>query len=312
MTIQFSRAVRKKAKARVALSGPSGAGKTYSALLIAKGMAGKTAMLDTERGSGSLYSDLMEYDTLDMSPPFSPERFVEVIQAAEAAGYETLIIDSSTHEWNGSGGVLELVDMAAKASRSGNSYNAWNEGSARHKKFVDAILQANMHVIVTMRSKSAYVQDRDEKSGKTKITKVGMAPEQRDGFEYEFTVMFDMANDSNVASTSKDRTQLFKDPHVITVETGKRLRDWLESGAIPSLTDDEATKYENSITSSQNLDILRQAFEEAYKHAKRVGDEARLARFETLKNERKAALSTADLKKAGDVAETELKKLEQI
>ncbi len=293
MTIQFTKAVRKKAKARVALSGPSGAGKTYSSLLIAKGMGGKTAMLDTERGSGSLYSDLMDYDTIEMSPPFAPERFVEIIQAAEAAGYETLIIDSSTHEWNGAGGVLELVDMAAKASRSGNSYNAWNEGSARHKKFVDAILQANMHVIVTMRSKSAYVQDRDEKSGKTKITKVGMAPEQRDGFEYEFTVMFDMANESNVASTSKDRTQLFKDPHVISVETGKRLRDWLESGAIPALTDEEAARYENSIQTSQNLDILRQAFEEAYKHAKRISDTARLAKFEALKDARKVELTTA-------------------
>jgi hypothetical protein len=124
MTMQFTKATRKKSKLRIALSGPSGAGKTMGALLIAKGIGGKIAVIDTERGSASMYAHITDYDTLEMTPPFSPERFVEAINTAEAAGYDIVIIDSMTHEWNGTGGVLEIVDLAAKASRSGNSYNA--------------------------------------------------------------------------------------------------------------------------------------------------------------------------------------------
>lgn len=234
MTMQFTRAIRKRAKLRLALAGPSGSGKTYGALTIAKGLGGRIAVIDTERGSASLYSHLTEFDTLSLDPPYAPERFIEAVHAAEAAGYDVIVIDSITHEWNGSGGVLEIVDNIAKASRSGNSYNAWNEGTRRHRAFIDAMLQSSAHIIATMRTKAAYVQEKNEKSGKTEIKKVGMAPEQRDGVEYEFTVVLDIVNDSNIACASKDRTGLFTSPNRITEKTGVIIRDWLESGAEPA------------------------------------------------------------------------------
>lgn len=233
MTMQFTRAIRKRARLRLALAGPSGSGKTYGALIIAKGLGGRVAVIDTERGSASLYSHLMEFDTLEMAPPYSPERFIEAIKAAEGAGYDVIVVDSITHEWNGSGGVLEIVDNIAKASRSGSSYNAWNDGTRRHRAFIDAMLHSSAHVIATMRTKAAYVQEKNDKTGRTEIKKVGMAPEQRDGVEYEFTVVLDIVNDSNIASASKDRTGLFTTPARITEQTGDTLRAWLDSGAEP-------------------------------------------------------------------------------
>lgn len=233
MTMQFTRAIRKRARLRLALAGPSGSGKTFGALTIAKGLGGRVAVIDTERGSASLYSHLMEFDTLEMAPPYSPERFIEAIKAAEGAGYDVIVVDSITHEWNGSGGVLEIVDNIAKASRSGSSYNAWNDGTRRHRAFIDAMLHSSAHVIATMRTKAAYVQEKNDKTGRTEIKKVGMAPEQRDGVEYEFTVVLDIVNDSNIASASKDRTGLFTTPARITEQTGDILRAWLDSGAEP-------------------------------------------------------------------------------
>lgn len=291
MTMQFQKAVRRQAKLRLALSGPSGSGKTYGALQIAKGLGGKIAVIDTERGSASLYSHLVEFDTLELQPPYSPERFVEAIKAAEAAEYDVLVVDSITHEWNGSGGVLEIVDLAAKASRSGSSYNAWNEGSGRHRKFIDAMLQADCHVVATMRSKAAYVQDRNEKSGKTEIRKVGMAPEQRDGVEYEFTVLLDLVNDGNVASASKDRTGLFRDPHVITADTGKRIAAWLDSGAIPRLSDQERADHLAAIEAAADLDTLKTAFARGYTAAKKIHDAEAEASFKAKYDERKAKLA---------------------
>lgn len=231
-TLTFTPAVRKRARLRIALAGPSGSGKTYGALLIAKGLGGKTAVIDTERNSASLYAHLTGFDALDLSPPYKPERFIEAIRAAEDAGYDNLVVDSITHEWNGIGGVLEIVDTIAKTSRSGNSYTAWNEATPRHRAFIDAMLQSRMNVIATMRTKAAYVIEAGS-NGKQTPRKVGMAPEQRDGVEYEFTTVLDLSVDGNFASASKDRTGLFRDPVHITPEVGTRLRDWLESGEAP-------------------------------------------------------------------------------
>lgn len=227
--MQFVKAQRKKARLRLALSGTSGSGKTYGALQIAKGLGGKIAVLDTERGSASLYSDTVDFDVVELGPPYEPERFIEVMDAAAKAGYDVLIIDSITHEWKGAGGMLEIVDNIARAKFRGNSYAAWNEGDKRHRRFVDAMLHSPLHVIVTMRSKAVYVEG--ERNGKKTIEKQGAAPEQRDGIEYEFTAVLDLTVDGNLAVKSKDRTRLFNDPFRITEETGRKLRDWLESGA---------------------------------------------------------------------------------
>lgn len=232
--MKFEKATRKKAKLRLALTGPSGSGKTYSALLIAKGIGGKIAVVDTEKGSASLYSDIADFDVLELEPPFSPERFVEAINAAESAGYDTIIIDSITHEWGGVGGCLELVDTIAKAKFRGNSWSAWSEINPRHRLFLDAILRTNMHVIATMRSKTETAQV--EENGRKKVAKLGMKSEQRDGVEYEFTTVLDIVHESHHANATKDRTKLFSnsDPVVLSEATGKMLLEWLDSGVNPN------------------------------------------------------------------------------
>lgn len=229
MAITFKKAERKQAKCRVAITGPSGAGKTYGALLIAKGMGGTVAVIDTERGSASLYSDLADFDTLELNPPYTPEAFIEAIHAAEKAGYDTLIIDSMTHEWDGSGGCLEINDNMANAKFKGNTWAAWSETTPRHRAFVDAILQSPCHIIATMRSKTDTVQG----DGK-KVIKLGLKTVQRDGMDYEFTTVLDLTHENKFATASKDRTGLFKDSAIITTATGKKLLDWLNSGAAAS------------------------------------------------------------------------------
>lgn len=226
--VTFTRAKRKKAKLRLALDSVSGGGKTFSSLLIAQGLGGKIAMVDTEHGSGSLYAGLCEYDIAEMHPPFHPKKYIDAIKSAEEAGYNVIILDSLSHAWAGEGGLLEMHDKATAASRSGNSYTAWREVTPYHNKLVEAILQSSCHIIATMRSKQEYAQTKD--GDKTVIKKLGLAPVQREGMEYEFTVVFDLSQD-HVATASKDRTGLFDGSHFVpTVETGEKLLEWLSEG----------------------------------------------------------------------------------
>lgn len=261
--MKFEKATRKKAKLRLALTGPSGSGKTYSALLVAKGIGGKVAVIDTEKGSASLYSDVTEFDVLELDPPFSPERFIEAITAAEKAGYETLILDSITHEWSGVGGCLELVDTIAKTKFRGNTWSAWSEINPRHRLFLDAILRSPMHIIATMRSKTETAQV--EENGRKKVAKLGMKSEQRDGVEYEFTTVLDIGHETHHAMSSKDRTKLFSnsDPVILSEDTGKKLLAWLESGANPA---EEALKqFTQDATDATNIEALKPLFEEAWR-----------------------------------------------
>lgn len=223
----FQRAQRKKARLRLALCGTSGSGKTYSALLIAFGLGGKVAMIDTERGSGELYSHLGEYDVCRIEPPFLPKKYVDAIHEAEGLGYDTIIIDSLSHAWVGSGGILEEVD---KRKGRGNDFAAWRDVTPMHNALVDAMLQSSCHIIATMRSKTAY--DMVEDKGKIKPVKVGLAPVQRDGMEYEFTAVLDLDVDRHIATSSKDRTGLFDGKVIIPdAGTGRDLAAWLEQGA---------------------------------------------------------------------------------
>ncbi len=283
--MQFQKAQRKRAKLRLALSGPSGSGKTYSALLIAKGFGGRIAVIDTESGSASLYADLVEFDTLELAPPFTPERFCDALKAAADAGYDVCVIDSITHEWDGAGGCLEINEQIAHAKFKGNTYAAWSETTPRHRAFLDAILQAPMHVIATMRSKTETVQGNDKK-----VKKLGMKPIQREGAEYEFTVVLDLEHERHYAIASKDRTRLFAEPHVITEATGSRLAGWLESGAVPALGESEAADHLAAMDAASDMDSLKHAFSTAYQAAKQAGDTARIADFEARKNARKAQL----------------------
>lgn len=224
----FQKAKREQVKVKVALIGPSGSGKTYTALRLASGIGGKIALLDTEAGRSKYYADEFEFDIAELNAPYSPERYIEIIQEAEKQGYDTLIIDSITHEWSGPGGILEI-----HGKMPGNSFANWSKVNPRHNKFLEAILYSNMHIIATIRGKDQYVLEQDEK-GRQVPKKVGMGGVQRDGIEYEYTCTFLLDVESHVATTQKDNTHLFEGKYeVLTEEHGKMLKEWAESGVKP-------------------------------------------------------------------------------
>jgi hypothetical protein len=224
----FKKAERKKAKLRLAICGTSGSGKTFSALKIATGLGGKIAMLDTENGSGELYANDFDYDTASLTAPYSPDRYIRIINEAENAGYNVLIIDSLTHAWAGDGGLLDIKGKID--DRGGNSFTNWRTVTPQHNKLINAILKSNMHIICAMRSKTAYVIQENEK-GKQIPVKIGLAPVQREGMDYEFTVVLDIAGDGHIATSSKDRTGLFSGRYFTPeVSDGKKLIEWLETG----------------------------------------------------------------------------------
>jgi hypothetical protein len=227
-TMSFTRATKKRSKLRLALTGPSGSGKTYSALRLAKGIGGRIAVIDTESGSASLYADLFDFDVMELSKPFTPEKYTAAIKEATAAGYDVLIIDSLTHAWAGEGGVLESVDDAA--SRIENKFAAWGPATKRQNHFIGSILDAEIHIIATMRSKMEYALENNAK-GKAVPKKIGMAPVQRDGVEYEFATVLDVGMDhfAGVGLVGKDRTGIFegRDREQLTEEDGRRILAWL-------------------------------------------------------------------------------------
>jgi hypothetical protein len=252
----FRKAERRKAKLRLGLCGPSGSGKTKSALLIAKGISDKIAFIDTENGSGDLYSNMFDYDILTLKK-YSPQDYVNAIKAAEKEGYEVLIIDSLTHAWSGEGGVLSMVDNATNSSSNKNSYFAWRYVTPQHNLLVETILKSNLHIIATMRAKTAYEINENEK-GKKVPTKIGLAPIQREGMDYEFTCVLDLSIDGHVATSSKDRTEIFDGRFEIpTIETGIKLKEWLNGGV--SL-EDEIIK----LTDCNTEEVLKSLFGELW------------------------------------------------
>lgn len=290
----FRKAERKKAKLRLGILGPAGSGKTYSSLLIAQGLGGKIALIDTEHGSGELYSNLMDYDVATLEPPFSPDKYVQFIREAEKS-YDILIIDSLTHAWSGEGGVLDMHDRAASATR--NSFTAWREVTPQHNSLVEAVLQSNLHIIATMRTKTAY--EVTNENGKTKVAKVGLAPIQRDGMEYEFTAVFDMSLEGHIATASKDRTQLFDGKHFKpSAETGRELLDWLESGIDP--TEKSAELMEHLKSEMKKIDNARHLHNWCNKHAPEVQQliPEHREQIVNLKNEMKASFNS-NKQKAG-------------
>ncbi len=226
----FKRASKKQAKLRMALIGPSGSGKTYTALAIASHLGKNIALIDTERGSASKYADLFGFDVLELQS-FSPETYIAAIGEAEKAGYDVLIIDSLSHGWSGKDGVLEFVDKVAKRSQSGNTFGAWREATPLHNRLVDGMLSANIHIIATVRAKTEYVQEKDEK-GHTVIRKLGLQPVQRDGLEYEFDVVADLDAD-NTLIVSKTRCPRLSGYMQTKAgqETAVILAAWLGEGA---------------------------------------------------------------------------------
>lgn len=228
--MELKKATRKTVKLKLNLSGASGAGKTYSALLMAYGLTNdwnKIAVIDTENRSASLYSHLGDFNVVDLAAPFSPERYIQAIDTCINSGMECVIIDSSSHEWSGAGGCIDMNDRLANSKYKGNSWSAWNETTPKHDLFVNKVLQSNVHIITCTRSKMETIMGEDKK-----VKKVGMKDIQRDGWEYELTVSLNIERDTHFAVPSKDRTELFegKDPFIITKETGELIKKWCESG----------------------------------------------------------------------------------
>lgn len=244
MAIEVRRASRKKVRARIGLSGAAGGGKTMSALLIGYGLVhdwDKIGLIDTEAGSGELYVNhrvpgttftIGEFWYARIEPPFTVLKYMEAQKALEDAGCEVIILDSISHAWTGQGGLLDQVGHITAASNSGNSYTAWRDVTPQHNRFIDGMLQSPAHIIATMRAKTDYVLETNKK-GKQEPRKVGMAPVQREGMDYEFSVVFDL-DSSHTAHASKDRTSLFDGEYFIpSAETGKKLLEWLNTGEDP-------------------------------------------------------------------------------
>lgn len=236
----FKKAERRQVKLKIALAGPSGSGKTLSALLIAKGIGQKIALIDTENESASLYAGMKlpsgelvpEFDTLNLQPPFTVDKYVAAINAAVAAKYDVLVVDSLSHQWAGEGGILSKKEQLD--ARGGNSYAHWAKLTPEHEKFKAAILHSDIHIIGTLRSKQEYALTGGEGGRSLSVQKLGMAPIQRDGMEYEFTVFFDL-DMKHQAQASKDRTSLFdgRALFVPSPKTGEELMRWL-LGAQPA------------------------------------------------------------------------------
>lgn len=249
--MQLQKAFRKKAPIKMSLQGPSGSGKTYSSLLMAYGLCNdwsKIAVIDSENHSSELYSHLGSYNVLQLSAPFTPEKYVQAIEACGQAGMQVVIIDSISHEW-------EYI-LEAHASLPGNSFTNWQKIGLRHKAFIQTILGSKAHIIATTRTKQDYVLN--ERNGRIVPEKVGLKAVQREGLDYEFTLVFDL-NMKNSATASKDRTGLFfgKPEQKLTIETGKAIYNWCNSGACIS-ADDVTTRINGSKSLGELLDVYKQ------------------------------------------------------
>lgn len=248
--MKLRKSQRKNAKIKMALQGSSGSGKTYSSLLIAKGLTNgdfsKTAIIDTENGSADLYAHLGQYNVLTLKPPFTPESYIQAVDICLKEGIEVIIIDSISHCWD------ELLDFHSKLV--GNSFTNWNKVTPRHKAFINKMLQADAHIIATMRTKQSYILN--QKDGKYIPEKVGLKAIQRDGTDYEFTLVFEL-NTKHFAVASKDRTNLFssKSEFIINATTGKKILNWCNEG-----NDTELNKAEQEIDLCKTIEGLRHIF----------------------------------------------------
>ncbi len=191
------------------------------------GKDGKIAVGDSENGSASLYSDKHDFDVIEIKPPYTVDKYLNVIQLAVDGGYDVLLLDSISHQWKGEGGILNQKEQID--ARGGNSFTNWSKLTPEQERFLSSILHSDIHIISTIRSKQEYIIEQNEK-GKQAPRKVGLAPIQRDGMEYEFTTVLDIAM-NHEAVASKDRTGLFADKvFTITEKTGQQLIEWLNSG----------------------------------------------------------------------------------
>ncbi|MFH6965852.1 AAA family ATPase [Flavobacterium sp. FlaQc-28] len=249
--MKLQKAERSQVKLRLGLSGASGFGKSYSALLLAYGITNdwtKIAIIDTENNSASLYSHLGDFNVLSLNEPYSPERYIQAIDICEKEEIEVIIVDSITHEWSGKGGCLELHEQL------GGRFQDWAKITPRHQAFIDKILNSNSHIITTVRRKMDYSLDKDG-NGKTKVMKLGTKEITREGFEYELTVNFEIINDNHLVTASKDRTGIFsgRPEFVINSSTGQKLIEWCNLGI-------SVEKAMSEINACENLEGLKHVY----------------------------------------------------
>lgn len=243
MSFTFKKATRVGSKLRVAIDGPSGSGKTYTALrlafgLIDAGLATRIVVIDTEHGSASKYAGLApdgkpwDFETCDLKE-FSPTAYADVIVAAQRAGFDCIVLDSLSHAWTGAGGALDIVDR--KSGGGGNSFTAWRDVTPLHNHMVDTIIQANAHVIGTIRVKTDYVLEPRPGDGKMVPRKVGLAPIQRAGLEYEFDVYASM-DLSHQIHISKTRCSELDEKSTVkpTARFWGPLMEWARGGGNPA------------------------------------------------------------------------------
>lgn len=228
----FTKATKKRSRARVALCGPSSSGKTYTGLVIASVLADgkRVAVIDSESGSADKYGDIFDFDSTQLTD-CSPLKYIEAIRIAESLGYGAVLIDSLSHAWMGKGGALEMVDKAAARSKSGNSFTAWRDVTPIHTQLIDAMLQSPCHIIATMRAKTEYVMEEDAR-GKKQPRKIGMAPVQRDGMEYEFDIVGDMDPEANKLVVTKSRCPALSGEVIVKpdAEFARKILAWVSDG----------------------------------------------------------------------------------
>lgn len=293
MSMQFKKAIKHAAKARVALIGPAGSGKSFTMLMLARALAGPEgtiAAADSERGSLSKYADLHSFDVIELEE-FSTDNFMAALTAAEQAKYDVFCCDSLSHFWMGKGGALEFVDMAAK--RHKDQMGGWKDFRPHEREMVDRMIASTCHVIVTMRTKTDY-QEVTGSDGKKKRQKIGLAPVQREGLEYEFDLVGYM-DDENTLIVDKTRCSVYSQK-AFTKPGPKEFKpfiDWLAGveRTPPQLPNEEAAAHLKAIAEALDVDALKTAYAKAYTAAKKIGDEPRLKEFETAKDARKAALT---------------------
>ncbi|QBI97403.1 AAA-ATPase [Mycobacterium phage Fancypants] len=260
MSLSFKPATREASYARIALSGPSGSGKTYTALALGTALADKVAVIDTERGSASKYVGLngWQFDTVQPDS-FSPLSLVELLGLAAGGEYGCVIVDSLSHYWMGVDGMLEQADRHAVR---GNTFAGWKEVRPDERRMIDALVSYPGHVIVTMRSKTEYVIEENERGKKTP-RKVGMKPEQRDGIEYEFDVVGDLDHD-NTLTVVKSRIHTLAKAVVPMPgeEFAHRIRDWLSDGArVPTVAE-----YRKQALAAETREELKALYDEVSGH----------------------------------------------
>lgn len=241
MQLNFRKATKEQAKLRAAFFGPSGAGKTFTALRVAKGLGGKVALIDTERGSASKYADRFDFDVLEL-PEKDIDTYVAGMRVAARAGYDVLVIDSLSHAWQE---LLGEIDRLAKGKYKGNTWSAWSEGTPKQRQLIDALLDYPGHVIATMRSKTEWSQETNDR-GKSRPVRVGLTPEQGKGIEYEFDFLLELSVE-HMATVIKDRSGKFQDAMIEKPgeEFGTELAGWLADGAEPSVREERLQEAAN-------------------------------------------------------------------